>query len=88
MVPRLSGTCQPVVYMPPTFREATDALCLSGRELSKLFDIPVQSVKQARLGPEKPGYRSPPAGWERMLAKIAREKGGKLEKLAKELEGG
>jgi hypothetical protein len=87
-VPRLARACQPAVYMPsPTFREATDELCLSGRELSKIFDIPVQSVKQARLDPRAKGYRSPPAGWERVLAKLAREKGEKLEWLAKELEG-
>ena len=33
-----------------------------------------------------PSYRSPPPGWEKAVAKLARKKGGELVKLAEELE--
>ncbi len=32
------------------------------------------------------GYRQPPAGWEKAIAKLARERVGELVKLAEELE--
>ncbi len=71
----------------PTFKDATNVLCLSGRELSELFGLPVQSVKQARMDSTNPGARPAPQGWERVLASIARRKGGELVKLAEELGG-
>ncbi len=33
------------------------------------------------------GYRQPPAGWERAIAKLARKRAGELVKLAEGLEG-
>lgn len=70
----------------PTFKEASDALCLSMRELAEIFNVSPQSVKQARLDPQSRGYRPPPPGWERVLAKIARERGRELADLARALE--
>lgn len=73
--------------MPRTFREATDLLGLSMEELADaLGGISKQSVKQARLDPSASGYRSPPSGWETVVAKLARERGGELERLAEDLE--
>ncbi len=73
--------------MTRSFKEAGDLLCLSIQELAAALDASPQSVKQARLDPEKDGYRTPPAEWEKVLAKLARERGGELERLAEELEG-
>ena len=71
--------------MPRTFREATDLLCLSAVELAELFDRPAQTVRQMRLDESHPNYRRPPEGWEKVLEKIARKRGGELTKLADEL---
>ena len=70
----------------PTFREATDALCLTAEELAELFHVKLPSIRQARMKPGSTGYRSPPPGWEGELAKIARTKGRELVKLAEALE--
>ncbi len=43
-------------------------------------------IRQARLDPETPSYRTPPQGWEQAIAKLARERAGELVKLAEELE--
>lgn len=69
-----------------TFKEAGDALCLSAAELAELLRMPVQSVRQARLSPKSARYRSPPAGWEAKLAKLARKRARELERLVEELE--
>ncbi len=75
--------------MPPrSFREVTDLLCITGTELSDLFELPLQSIRQARLEPSRLGHRAPPKDWEAALAPLARERAGELVKLAEELEGG
>lgn len=71
---------------PPTFKQAGDTLCLSGRELAALLGISVQRVKQARLDPQAAGYRAPPAGWEGKLLQVARTRGKELQALALALE--
>jgi len=40
----------------------------------------------ARLDPEGSSFRRPPDGWEKAIAKLARERAGELAKLAEELE--
>ena len=71
------------------FIQATDRLvkCHSHRDVSDVLGIDVQRIRQARLGTEKAGHRRPPAGWERAIARLARERAGELVKLAEELEG-
>lgn len=71
--------------MARTFKEATELLCLTGPELAEIFGVSAQSIRQARLDPEKVGYRTPPAGWEAKLAELAGAKGGELAALAEEL---
>ena len=73
--------------MGRSFREVTDLLCLTAVELSDFFELPVQSIRQARLDPSNPGYRTPPTGWETRLAPVAHTRGGELVKLAEELAG-
>ena len=63
-----------------------DLLCLSSPELALIFEVKAQTIRQARLDLTKAGYRRPPKGWEKKLAKIARARGGELAKLAEELE--
>lgn len=71
------------------FKEATDALnaAVTHEDLARELGVSVQRIRQARLDPASAGYRPPPAGWEAAVAKLARERGGELAKLAKRLEG-
>lgn len=71
----------------PTFKEASDLLCLSIRELAELLDVSEPSVKQARLDPGSAGYRTPPPGWEAVLAEVAAARGEELRELAERLRG-
>ena len=70
----------------PRFKRATDLLCLTSPEAARLLDSTAQSVRQARLDSDKDGHRSPPSGWEKKLAKLARKRGAELFELADELE--
>lgn len=55
-------------------------------ELAEAFGVSVYSIQQARLVPGAAGYRSPPEGWEPVLARLARERAGRLLDLADELD--
>ena len=68
------------------FKTATDLVCLTAPEAAKLLGSTVSSIRQARLDSEKAGHRRPPAGWEKAIAELARERAGELVKLAEELE--
>ncbi len=46
-----------------------------------------QTVRRARMDPSSPNYRPAASGWEKVVAKLARERAGELLKLAEELEG-
>lgn len=80
-----STPCQESVYVT-RFRTATDLLCMNAVQLGELFDVSPQTIRQARLDPEKDGYRSPPQGWEKRLARLARQRAEALVELAEELE--
>jgi len=68
------------------FQEVTDRLCISAAELAEVFDRPVQSIRQMRSDPSSAGHRPPPEGWQPILARLARDRGDELHKLADELE--
>lgn len=74
--------------MSEAFREATDRLIglVSLADLARELGVSHGLVRQARLKPSASSYRSPPAGWEAAVAKLARERGGELLKLAEEME--
>lgn len=69
-----------------TFREAMDLLCLSAPEAAQLLGVQPQTVRQMRLNPGNPNYRTPPANWREALARIARERVPELQELIAELE--
>ena len=74
--------------MAMTFREATDILLgeLSHERLAEKLGVSVPTVRQARLGDDAKAHRSPPEGWEEVVAGIAEERGYALLKLAKSLD--
>lgn len=71
------------------FIEATDRAiqtCITLAEIAKAAGVSHHGIRRARLKPGTSSYRSPPAGWEGKLAKLARKRARELERLAEELE--
>ena len=71
------------------FKAATDRMiaAITLADLSAEVGTSNATVRQARLDPKGSSYRSPPDGWEKAIAKLARSRAGELVKLAEELEG-
>jgi hypothetical protein len=72
------------------FRKATNRLMAHGlglQEIAVFLEIAYTTVRAARLEPGTDSHREPPAGWEKALAKLARDRARELEELAEELEG-
>jgi hypothetical protein len=72
------------------FKTATDRLSaakITADDIAEACGVVRNSIARARLDPSSPAYRSPPAEWRRVLAKLARERMSELDTLAKELEG-
>ncbi len=70
------------------FKAATDALTggVRMRDLAKELDVSPNLLFRARM--KKNGhYRSPPEGWEKAAAKLARKQAKELERLATRLGG-
>ena len=70
------------------FKEAMDAVGVTAVELGEELGSPAQSIRQARLDPDNANYRPPPQGWEKVLARLARERCPDLKRLAELDEGG
>jgi hypothetical protein len=70
------------------FKTATDRLtdAISHADIAKAAHVSVQSIRQARLAPNNPSHRSPPEGWRKVLASLARERSLALKALADELD--
>jgi hypothetical protein len=68
------------------FKTATDILGVPAAELAQEFGLEPQTIRQMRLAPDARGYRTPPADWERVVARLARERGRELQGLAERLE--
>lgn len=73
-------------YMYMDFRTATDLLGLPAPELAEAFGLQPQTIRQMRLAPDAASYRSPPAGWQKVIVRLARERGRELDQLVKSLE--
>ncbi len=69
------------------FREAMDLLGMTAVEVAAELEASPASVRQARLDPDASGYRTPPPGWEKVFARLARERCPDLKRLA-ELDKG
>ena len=71
------------------FKQATDRLTerVTAEEIAAAFGVARNSIARARLDPSSSAYRSPPAGWQKVLARLARERGAEFNQLADEIEG-
>ena len=71
-----------------TFADATDILVggVNHETIAEAAGVSVQSIRQARLDPKNPNYRSPPRGWQDSLARLALARSDELKALAKDLK--
>lgn len=70
------------------FKAATDRLItrVTLPEIAAACGASVNSIERARMDPASGAYRTPPAGWELAVAKLARERSSELQSLAEDLE--
>ena len=68
------------------FKTATDLLGLSAPELAEEFGLQPQTIRQMRLAPDATNFRNPPNGWEKIVVRLAKERGKKLKALIHALE--
>lgn len=72
-----------------TFHEATTkvtAACISLADVAQAAGVSDSLIRRARLNPNSSAFRSPPSGWRRILATLARERADKLKEFADQLE--
>ena len=69
-----------------TFKAATDLLGLTASELAKEFGLSTQTIRQMRLGRDSVSFRNPPRGWQKVVVRLAKERGRKLQALVEALE--
>ena len=69
------------------FKKITDALYarITSDDLAKEAGVPVQSMRQARMDPEKGGKRPPPPGWAQAALRLAEKQAKHFQKLAEKI---
>lgn len=70
------------------FKTATDRIagCISHAEIAEAAGVSIQTIRQARMDPSSPSFRNPPAGWQAVLARLARERSRELAEFATQVE--
>jgi hypothetical protein len=71
-----------------TIGDAIDKLGarVTHEEIARALGVSVASVRQYRLSPSAQAHRSPASGWQKVLARLARQRGKELKALAARLE--
>jgi predicted transcriptional regulator len=71
------------------FKSATEILMagMTREQIADALGCSEATVRQARLDESAKAHRSPPEGWEVKVAKLARQRGSKLMRLANSLSG-
>lgn len=67
------------------FKEAVDRIGLPVSDVAAEFGVKPQSLRQMMLSSDKASYRRPHAGWELVLAEVARKRARELLTIADEL---
>ncbi len=70
------------------FRDAVDRLGerVTHEQVAHALGVSVASVRQYRLSPKAKAHRSPPDTWQKVLARLAKERSRELKALADALE--
>lgn len=71
------------------FKKATDELQAvpTHQEIAEALGVSVPTVRQARLDARAKARRTPPEGWETVVARLAEARGRRLLRLAAQLKG-
>jgi len=69
------------------FKKATEELMagMTRGQIAEALGCSEATVRQARLDPSANAHRSPPEGWEAVLARVARKQAERLQRLADKL---
>lgn len=69
------------------FQKATDELlrAVTLEDLAEALGASVQAIRQARASEATTAHRSPPAGWEVGVVRLAKKRARELLRLAKSL---
>ena len=69
------------------FRKATDDLLggISHEELANALGVSIHTIRQARLAEGARAHRSPPEGWEPIVARLAKQRAERFRRLAETL---
>jgi len=72
------------------FKTATDILTrrITAEEIAEAAGVSISTIARARLDPSTSAYRSPPEGWQEVLARLASERGSEFKELAEQLRRG
>lgn len=70
------------------FKTATDRVggCITHAEIAEAAGVSIQTIRQARMDPGSSSYRNPPAGWQAVLAHLARKRAQDLISFANLLD--
>ena len=71
------------------FKTASDratAPCITLADIAQACEVSDNTIRRARLKQGGDSYRSPPKGWEQVVAKLARARALDLLQLADQLE--
>ena len=68
------------------FKTATDFLGLPASELAEACGLQPQTNRQMRLAPGSASFRSPPEGWHKVIARLAKDRRKELQKLVEAME--
>ena len=69
------------------FKTATDRVggCITHAEIAEAAGVSIQTIRQARMDPTSSSYRNPPMGWQKAMARLARQRAIELNKFADSL---
>ena len=73
------------------FKTASDlakSLCITLADIAQACGVSDNTIRRARMKQEGGHYRSPPPGWEEVLANLAKGRALELLQLADHLEAG
>jgi hypothetical protein len=59
--------------------------CTTDQEIADAAGVSLQLIRQAKLPPDNPSRRDPPANWRKVLSDLARTRAADLQKLARTL---
>jgi hypothetical protein len=74
--------------MQMDFVEAMERLkrAVTDDEIAEATNVSTNTIRRTRADPATRNYRPPPAGWQAVLARLARERAEELLALQQELE--